>query len=80
MLVLLEGGATVAGSFFDAGEIDQFFYFISPRIVGSGLPPIAGEGFNTISDSLKLHDFTMVAIEDDILFNAYKEPYNFEMM
>lgn len=80
MLVLLEGGATVAGSFFDAGEIDQFFYFISPRIVGSGLPPIAGEGFNTISDSLKLHDFTMVAIKDDILFNAYKEPYNFEMM
>lgn len=80
MLVLLEGGATVAGSFFDAGEIDQFFYFISPRIVGSGLPPIAGEGFNSIRDSLALHDITMVAIKDDILFNAYKEPYNFEMM
>jgi diaminohydroxyphosphoribosylaminopyrimidine deaminase/5-amino-6-(5-phosphoribosylamino)uracil reductase len=80
MLVLLEGGATVAGSFFDAGEIDQFFYFISPRVVGSGLPPIAGEGFNTIRDSLALHDVTMVTIEEDILFNAYKEPYNFERM
>ncbi len=80
MLVMLEGGATVAGSFFDAGEIDQFFYFISPRVVGGGIPPIDGEGFNTIGNSPVLHDVTAITIKDDILFNAYKESYHFEMM
>lgn len=79
-LLMLEGGSRVAGSFFDAGEIDQFLYFISPRIFGGGVPLMAGEGVQHVADAPLLHDMTTVMIRGDILCNAYKEPYHFEMM
>ncbi|HDP79304.1 MAG TPA: bifunctional diaminohydroxyphosphoribosylaminopyrimidine deaminase/5-amino-6-(5-phosphoribosylamino)uracil reductase RibD, partial [Spirochaetes bacterium] len=34
MYAMLEGGAGTAGSFFDAGAIDQFLYFIAPGMLG----------------------------------------------
>ena len=74
MMVMLEGGGTVAGSFFDAGEIDQFVYFIAPRIIGNGTNVIEGEGRNKISDSHVMNDISTVMIKDDILYNAYSEP------
>lgn len=74
-MLLLEGGGIIAGSFFDVGEIDQFFYFITPKIIGSGKSPIEGEGVTTIQDSLKLCDISTIMIKDDILYNAYKEPF-----
>ncbi len=41
--LLLEGGATLAGSFLDAGELDDLRLFIAPLLVGgSEAAPIAG--------------------------------------
>lgn len=80
MFALLEGGGTLAGSFLDAGEIDQFLYVIAPKIAGNGLSPVAGSGAALISESLHLRDVSVFPVKDDIFYNGYREQYNFEMM
>jgi len=80
MTALLEGGGTLNGSFFDAGVIDQFMYVIAPKVIGSGISPVRGKDSDKMSDSIQLRDVSTVLIGDDILFNGYKEEYNFEMM
>ena len=40
MFALLEGGGRLSGSFLDSGNIDQFMYFIAPKVAGDGLPPL----------------------------------------
>jgi diaminohydroxyphosphoribosylaminopyrimidine deaminase/5-amino-6-(5-phosphoribosylamino)uracil reductase len=71
MLVMLEGGGGIAGSFYDAGEIDQFFYFITPKILGNGLNSINGSGKDSVMEALQLKDLSAVMLKDDILINGY---------
>lgn len=78
MFVLLEGGGTLAGSFLDAGEIDQFLYFIAPKIAGNGVPSLSATGADTIRDALVLGDVTTVQVGDDLLYCGYREPCHFE--
>ncbi len=73
MLVMLEGGGTIAGKFFEAGEIDQCCYFLAPKLVGSGIGPLEGAGKSMMQDSLKLYDVSTVMINEDVLYNAYSE-------
>ncbi|OHD63843.1 MAG: riboflavin biosynthesis protein RibD [Spirochaetes bacterium RBG_13_51_14] len=80
MFALLEGGGRLAGSFFDAGEIDQFLYIIAPKIAGDGIPSLAGTGIDAIGDSLVLRDVSVIPVKDDVIVNGYREPYHFEMM
>jgi diaminohydroxyphosphoribosylaminopyrimidine deaminase/5-amino-6-(5-phosphoribosylamino)uracil reductase len=44
--LLLEGGATLAGAFLDAGEIDQLELFVAPKLLGGAeaRPLLAGAG------------------------------------
>ena len=74
MMLMVEGGGTVAGSFLDAGQIDQFVYFIAPKILGSGTGVVTSKGKQTIAESSALYDISTVMIKDDILYNAYSEP------
>ena len=78
--VLLEGGGGVAGSFMDAGEIDQFMYFITPRILGNGIPVINATGSESVSESLLLRDVSITGLERDLMYTGYREPYLFESM
>ena len=71
MLVMLEGGSAVAGSLFKAGEIDQYMFFIAPKILGGGPGPIDGVGENSIMNALQLRDVSSVLLKDDLLINAY---------
>lgn len=50
--VLLEGGGTLTGSFFDTSLIDEAHVFIAPKIVGgqNAQTPVAGQGHSTIGD------------------------------
>jgi len=72
MLAMLEGGGRLSGSFFDAGAIDQFMYFIAPKVAGNGLSPMSATGSDMMSDSLKLKDISTVMIGEDILYNGYR--------
>jgi diaminohydroxyphosphoribosylaminopyrimidine deaminase/5-amino-6-(5-phosphoribosylamino)uracil reductase len=51
--LLLEGGPTLAGSFLDAGEIDELRLFIAPIVIGDAgaKPLIAGRGATLIADA-----------------------------
>ena len=75
MFAMLEGGGRLAGSILDAGEIDQFLYFIAPKIAGDGIPPLESNGVDTMSDALVLRDISVMHIKDDILYNGYRETY-----
>jgi diaminohydroxyphosphoribosylaminopyrimidine deaminase/5-amino-6-(5-phosphoribosylamino)uracil reductase len=74
MFAMIEGGGRLAGSFFDAGEIDQFFYVIAPKVVGGGIPCLDARGADLIVDSMRLHDVTIMPVGDDFIYNGYKEP------
>ncbi len=80
MFAMLEGGGRLAGSFLDAGEIDQFLYIIAPKIAGNGPPPLAGTGVDVIADAMALRDVSVVPVKEDLVYNGYREQYHFEMM
>ena len=40
--LLVEGGATVHGSFFDADLVDEVFFFVAPLIIGGDAPAAVG--------------------------------------
>lgn len=54
--ILVEGGAGVLGSFFDAGAIDEAHVFIAPKLVGGeeAAPAMTGRGLATVPERLSL--------------------------
>jgi diaminohydroxyphosphoribosylaminopyrimidine deaminase/5-amino-6-(5-phosphoribosylamino)uracil reductase len=70
--ILLEGGPTLAGSFFDAGEIDELRLFIAPMVVGGMLarPVIAGTGAMMLADAIVAKEMTWARSGDDLLVRA----------
>ncbi|MFK7860465.1 MAG: bifunctional diaminohydroxyphosphoribosylaminopyrimidine deaminase/5-amino-6-(5-phosphoribosylamino)uracil reductase RibD [Granulosicoccus sp.] len=67
--VLLEGGASVHGSFRDAGLIDEVWAFIAPMIIGGIKAPAsyAAAGSATLSETTRLHDVRLETLGDDVL-------------
>ncbi len=80
LIALLEGGGTLAGSFLDSGNIDQYMCFISPRVFGAGVHAMNAKGSRDVASSARLYDQSAVMIDDDLLYSAYSEPFNFERM
>lgn len=80
MFVLLEGGGRLAGSFFDAGAIDQFLYFIAPSVAGAGFSPVQARGHELMADSMRLRDISCAAIGEDLLYCGYAEACEYETM
>jgi diaminohydroxyphosphoribosylaminopyrimidine deaminase / 5-amino-6-(5-phosphoribosylamino)uracil reductase len=70
--LLVEGGPHLAGSFLDAGEVDELRVFVAPVIAGgrSAKPAVAGEGVETIADAARALHTTVERIEDDVLVTA----------
>jgi len=70
--VLLEGGPTLAGSFFDAGEVDELRLFIAPIVVGGMLarPVIAGNGAMMLPDAVAAKQMEWERSGDDLLVRA----------
>ncbi len=54
--ILVEGGSTVLGCFFDAGLIDRAMIYIAPFIVGgaSAVTPLGGQGVDSIKHAAPL--------------------------
>lgn len=73
--VMLEGGAGLNSAFFKSGSIDQFMYFIAPKVAGNGIAPLNNTGSAMMAEALNLHDVSTVLIDNDLLYNAYGEEY-----
>ena len=71
--VLVEGGATVAGEFLEAGLVNKVTFFIAPKIIGGAAAPsaIGGTGVEKISDALELERISVIQRGKDIEVTGY---------
>jgi diaminohydroxyphosphoribosylaminopyrimidine deaminase/5-amino-6-(5-phosphoribosylamino)uracil reductase len=69
--LLLEGGPTLAASFFAAGLVDKVLVFVAPMLAGEGIAGLAG----SLPRPLPLTRLEAEQVGDDVLLSAYvREP------
>jgi diaminohydroxyphosphoribosylaminopyrimidine deaminase/5-amino-6-(5-phosphoribosylamino)uracil reductase len=70
--VLLEGGPTLAGSFVDAGEVDELRLFIAPILIGGAAarPLVEGSGATLIDDARRALSMDWERSDGDLLVRA----------
>ncbi|WP_081871326.1 bifunctional diaminohydroxyphosphoribosylaminopyrimidine deaminase/5-amino-6-(5-phosphoribosylamino)uracil reductase RibD [Parvularcula oceani] len=68
--VMVEGGASVLGSAFDRGLVDEVWAFLAPVIIGGGQPAIAGRGPDTVAEALRLSGAVTETHGPDILIRG----------
>jgi len=70
--LLVEGGAGLAGSFVDVGEVDELRLFVAPILLGGeGAKPLAGgEGKGRIADAERALEVRHEVVGDDLLITA----------
>jgi len=68
--VLVEGGASVLGSFFAARLVDEVMVFIAPKLVGEGLAPIEGWMAPGIAGTARLEDFKVARHGCDVMLSG----------
>jgi diaminohydroxyphosphoribosylaminopyrimidine deaminase/5-amino-6-(5-phosphoribosylamino)uracil reductase len=70
--IRLEGGPRVAGSFMDAGEIDEVRLFVAPLVLGgrTARDPLEGEGVERVADALRALTLECEHVAGDVLITA----------
>lgn len=70
--LLVEGGPTVHGAFFDGGHVDRVLAFLAPSILGGppGRSPVAGHGAASPSGAARLSRPRLEALGEDLLLEA----------
>lgn len=70
--VLVEGGAGLLGSFFDAQLVDEVHVYLAPKIFGGNLAPspIGGHGIEKISEALTLDSPYVIPLGDNLLLKG----------
>jgi diaminohydroxyphosphoribosylaminopyrimidine deaminase/5-amino-6-(5-phosphoribosylamino)uracil reductase len=63
--VLVEAGATVAGSFLRRGLLDEMIIYMAPKLLGSSARPLFDLPLNTMAAALPLKIQDMRAVGDD---------------
>jgi diaminohydroxyphosphoribosylaminopyrimidine deaminase/5-amino-6-(5-phosphoribosylamino)uracil reductase len=73
--VFIEGGATIAGIFLDAGLVAKVSFFIAPLIIGGGesKPAVLGTGATSIADATRLRDVNIRQQGSDVEITGYTE-------
>lgn len=70
--LMVEGGPSVLGHFFDRRLIDELRLFIAPMIIGGAAPgPLAGLGSRAIADAMRFGFASSAASGPDILLTAH---------
>lgn len=73
--VLVEGGAAILGSLFDARLVDKVYAFIAPIIIGGkdAVPAVGGRGVEHMTDALRLRGVRVQQFGGDVLVWGYPE-------
>lgn len=72
LTLLVEGGATLHGAFFDRRLVDKVEAFIAPKIVGGDAPgPVLGRGIACMAAAIELRDLVLERLGCDILISGY---------
>jgi diaminohydroxyphosphoribosylaminopyrimidine deaminase / 5-amino-6-(5-phosphoribosylamino)uracil reductase len=70
LLVLLEGGATLAGSFVHHRLVDTVVGYHAPALLGSGPPVLNDAGIPTISAAVRLSVADVTTLGEDVRVTA----------
>lgn len=72
MRLLVEGGAELAGAFFDGRRVDRLMLFVAPLLLGGrdAKPLVAGDGAFKVADALRATSTRLEMIDGDILLHA----------
>lgn len=70
--VLVEGGSELAGAFLKQRIIDRVILFIAPILIGGkkAVPAIGGEGFDRLSDAVRLSEIRLRKLGNDFVLTA----------
>ncbi len=71
--VMVEGGGTVLGAFFDQDLIEELALFVAPKLIGGGRPAFAGAGVDTLQDASRFRFDPPHPIGSDILYRGYRQ-------
>ena len=71
--VLVEGGGSLLGSFFDCRLAEKVVAFIAPVIIGGegSIGAVGGKGPNAVAEAFKLTDVVVETLNPDILVTGY---------
>jgi len=71
--LLVEGGGTVLGSFFDRGLVNKVLAFVAPLIVGGrdAPTPVQGAGATCLADAWRLDRVQIRQVGEDVLIEGY---------
>lgn len=74
--VLVEGGATVAGTLFEANLVNKVTFFVAPRLIGGRDAPnaIGGLGAESLRDAIDLEQVEIRPHGSDFEITAYPKP------
>ncbi len=75
--ILLEGGPHLAGSFLEAGEIDEARLFVAPLLAGGreARTALEGQGIEEIAGAARALDTEVERIDEDVLIMARFEEW-----
>jgi diaminohydroxyphosphoribosylaminopyrimidine deaminase / 5-amino-6-(5-phosphoribosylamino)uracil reductase len=72
--VLVEGGAETLGSFFDAGQVNEIWAFVAPKIFGgAGKGPVGGTGVANLADAMHESDCRVEHVGEDWLIHGRRQ-------
>jgi diaminohydroxyphosphoribosylaminopyrimidine deaminase/5-amino-6-(5-phosphoribosylamino)uracil reductase len=71
--VLVEGGAEVHASLFEAGLVDKVYAYVAPSLIGGreAPGPLGGQGVDHLAASTHLSEVDFVRLGDDLLITGY---------
>jgi diaminohydroxyphosphoribosylaminopyrimidine deaminase/5-amino-6-(5-phosphoribosylamino)uracil reductase len=72
MTMMVEGGPTLLGSFFDEDLIQEVWAFVGAKLIGgeAAPSPFGGRGRNDIAEAAPVSIYDVVQVEGDILMKA----------
>ena len=75
--LFVEGGGGVIGSFFDAGFVDEVYFYYAPIIIGgmNAVSAVGGSGVSKLKDAGKIKKLTTSRSDGDILVHGYLNSY-----
>lgn len=70
--LFVEAGPGLATALLGQDLVDRFFLFVAPKVIGSGVPSLAGLGIEHLADALTFAEHTWEHVGEDLLFRGYR--------